>query len=64
MTNAELSHRQANRRTALNLAAQYLRDIKTTFPDYLAWEQEVTSLADRLLPWLDAGLRRADEDAP
>lgn len=54
MTNAELGHRQANRRLGLNLAGQYLRDIGTVFPDYAAWVEEVTALADRLLPWLDS----------
>jgi len=56
MSNATLGHFQANRRAALSAASRYLDRIGTVFPDYRAWSDEVTDLADRLLPWLNAGL--------
>lgn len=58
MSGQELGHRQANRRTALNLASRYLDHAGVTFADYAGWAEEVTDLADRLLPWLNVDLDR------
>lgn len=51
-----VGHRQANRRTALSLAAKHLHDEHATFVSDDHWIAEVTGLAERLLPWLNADL--------
>lgn len=56
MSNTVESQRAANRRAALNDAARYLDNLGLVFPDYAAWVDEVTALAERLLPWLNADL--------